>query len=131
MVGSYDSVSDDLRLYVQGKWVATTKFATPFYASGPVQIGAGKYSGAPGSYFPGQISDVQLYDRALSAPEIADMFDSQATVEGRWKLDAVSGTSSPDDLVREDHTAHPLTLGAGAGIDTTSFSNMVAPVTSP
>ncbi|MFI1534063.1 LamG-like jellyroll fold domain-containing protein [Streptomyces anandii] len=125
VVGSYDSVSDDLRLYVQGKWVATTKFAAPFYAGGPVQIGAGKYDGAPGSYFPGQISDVQLYDRALSAPEIADMFDSQATVEGRWKLDAVSGTSSPDDLVREDHTAHPLTLGAGAGIDTTSFSNMV------
>ncbi|MDQ0764014.1 LamG-like jellyroll fold domain-containing protein [Streptomyces canus] len=125
VVGSYDAVSDDLRLYVQGKWVATTKVTAPFYAGGPVMIGASRFSGTPSSFFPGQISDVQLYDRALSAPEIAAMFDSTATVEGRWKLDAASAGSSADDLVREDHTAHPLTLGSGAAIDDTSFTNMV------
>lgn len=121
LVGSYDAVTDDLRLYVQGKWVTTTKFDAPFYGGGPVQIGAGNYNGAPGSFFPGQISDVQLYDRALSAPEIAAMFDSRPTVEGRWRLDASSGTpaTSPDDLDREDHTTHPLTLGSGASIDKT------------
>lgn len=127
VVGSYDALTDDLRLYVQGKLVATTKFSTPFYGSGPFQIGAGKYSGTPGSFFPGQISDVQLYDRALSGPEIAEMFDNRPTVEGRWKLDAASGTpaTSADDLAREDHTSHPLTLGAGASVDTTGNSNMV------
>ncbi|MFF3333827.1 LamG-like jellyroll fold domain-containing protein [Streptomyces sp. NPDC002888] len=127
VVGSYDAVSDDLRLYVQGKWVATSTVSAPFYAGGPVMIGASRFSGSPGSFFTGQISDVQLYDRALSAPEIAAMFDSQATVEGRWKLDSASGSpaTSPDDLVRDDHTAHPLTLGGGAAVDTTSFSNMV------
>ncbi|MGC0402947.1 hypothetical protein RKD27_005591 [Streptomyces sp. SAI-126] len=124
IVGSYDAVTDDLRLYVQGKWVATAKVAAPFYAGGPVLIGASRFNGTPSSFFPGQISSVKLYDRALSAPEIADMFDNQATVEGRWKLDSASGKSSPDDLVREDHTAHPLTLGSGASIDA-SNSNMV------
>ncbi|WP_243659816.1 LamG-like jellyroll fold domain-containing protein [Streptomyces sp. BK205] len=124
VVGSYDAVTDDLRLYVQGKWVATAKVTAPFYAGGPVLIGASRFSGTPSSFFPGQISGVKLYDRALSAPEIADMFDNQATVEGRWKLDAASGKSSPDDLVREDHAAHPLTLGSGANIDA-SNSNMV------
>ncbi|MET7484066.1 LamG-like jellyroll fold domain-containing protein [Streptomyces sp. NPDC005538] len=126
VVGSYDAVTDDLRLYVQGKWVATAKVTAPFYAGGPVQIGASRFSGTASSFFPGQISGVQLYDRALSAPEIAEMFDSQVTVEGRWKLDAASGSpvASADDLVREDHTSHPLTLGGGASIDSTG-SNMV------
>ncbi|MPY57781.1 LamG domain-containing protein [Streptomyces spongiae] len=127
VVGSYDAVTDDLRLYVQGQWVDTNKVTAPFYAGGPVMIGASRFSGTPSSFFPGQISDVQLYDRALSAPEIAAMFDSQATVEGRWKLDTSSGSpaTSPDDLVREDHTALPLTLGSGAAVDDTSFTNMV------
>ncbi|MEV7342321.1 LamG-like jellyroll fold domain-containing protein [Streptomyces sp. NPDC093544] len=127
VVGSYDAVTDDLRLYVQGKWVATAKVTAPFYASGSLRIGASAVSGTVTSFFPGQISDVQVYDRALSAPEIAAKFDSRPTVEGRWKLDAAAGSpaTSPDDLVREDHTAHPLTLGAGAQIDLSGGSNMV------
>ncbi|MGW7380054.1 LamG-like jellyroll fold domain-containing protein [Streptomyces sp. NPDC054794] len=127
VVGSYDAVTDDMRLYVQGKWVATTKSAAPFYAGGPVQIGAGKYNGVAGSFFPGQISDVRMYDRALSAPEIAAMFDSQATVEGRWKLDSSSGTpaTTPDDLTREDHTQHPLSLAGSARIDNTGMNSPV------
>ncbi|SEE15632.1 Concanavalin A-like lectin/glucanases superfamily protein [Streptomyces sp. 3213] len=127
VVGSYDAVTDDLRLYVQGKWVATTKFSAPFYGSGPLQIGASSFSGVPASFFPGQISDVQLFDRALSAPEIAEMFDNRPTVEGRWKLDTFSGApaTSADDLVREDHTSHPLTLGDEASIDATVDSTMV------
>ncbi|WP_406478105.1 LamG-like jellyroll fold domain-containing protein [Streptomyces sp. NBC_01615] len=125
VVGSYDAITDDLRLYVQGKWVDTVKFDAPFYGGESLQIGAGNYSGTPGSFFQGQISDVQVYDRALSAPEIADMFDSQVSVEGRWKLDAASGSTSADDLVREDHTAHPLTLGSGASIDATGSNSMV------
>ncbi|MGW0421972.1 LamG-like jellyroll fold domain-containing protein [Streptomyces sp. NPDC003015] len=125
VVGSYDAITNDLRLYVQGKWVATAKVTAPFYAGGPVLIGASRFSGTISSFFPGQISGVQLYDRALSAPEIAEMFDNQATVEGRWKLDSISGSASPDDLVREDHTAHPLALGSGASIDVTGSGNMV------
>ncbi|MFH8394280.1 LamG-like jellyroll fold domain-containing protein [Streptomyces sp. NPDC018036] len=125
VVGSYDAVTDDLRLYVQGQWVNTAKFDAPFYGGESLQIGAGNYAGVPGSFFPGQISDLQLFDRALSAPEIADMFDSQVSVEGRWRLDTATGSTSGDDLVREDHTTHPLTLGSGASIDTTSLNNMV------
>ncbi|NEB34259.1 LamG domain-containing protein [Streptomyces sp. SID14446] len=125
VVGSYDAFTNDLRLYVQGRWVDTVKFDAPFYGGESLQIGAGNYSGVPGSFFPGQISDVQAYDRALSAPEIADMFDSQVSVEGRWRLDSATASTSADDVVREDHTAHPLTLGSGTSIDSTSFENMV------
>ncbi|MET7886585.1 LamG-like jellyroll fold domain-containing protein [Streptomyces avermitilis] len=124
--GTYDAVDNYLRLYVQGKYISRINFDSPFYGGGPVQIGAGNYSGAPSSFFPGQISDVQLYDRALSASEMAEIFDSRPTVEGRWKLDGASGSpaSSPDDLAREDHTAHPLTLGSGASIDVSGSNNL-------
>lgn len=125
--GTYDAVDNYLRLYVQGKYIARINYSTPFYASGPLQIGASSYSGAAGSFFPGQLSDVQTYDRALSAPEMAELFDDQASVEGRWKLDAASGSpaSSADDVSREDHTNRPLTLGSGASIDATGSNNMV------
>ncbi|MCX4993731.1 LamG-like jellyroll fold domain-containing protein [Streptomyces sp. NBC_00568] len=127
VAGTYDAVDNYLRLYVQGTYVSRVNFDSPFYGGGPVQIGAGNYSGAADSFFPGQISDVQLYDRALSAGEMADMFDSRPTVEGRWRLDSSSGSPavSPDDLAREDHTTHSLTLGSGAKVDVTGGSNMV------
>ncbi|MFD5820116.1 LamG-like jellyroll fold domain-containing protein [Streptomyces sp. NPDC127038] len=126
VVGSYDAVTDDLRLYVQGKWVATTKWSTPFYAGGAVQIGASVSGGAPVSFFPGQIDDVQLYDRALSAPEIADLYKARPLVKGRWKLDSATGTPavSADDMpLAADR--HALTLGGNATVDTSGNSTYV------
>jgi Concanavalin A-like lectin/glucanases superfamily len=124
VAGSYDAVTNDLRLYVQGAWVDTTTFASPFYAGGPLQIGAGSYSGSPGSFFPGQIDDVQLFDRALSAPEIADLYKARPIVEGRWKLDSASGSPavSPDDVATGQH---PLTLGGNAAVDASGSNNYV------
>jgi hypothetical protein len=127
VAGSYDAVDNYMRLYVQGKYVSRVNLPTPFYAGGPIQIGASKSGTSNVSYFPGQLSDIQLYDRALSAQEMAELFDSQVSVEGRWKLDAATGSpaASADDLVREDHTAHPLTLGSAAKIDASGSNNMV------
>ncbi|WUH89251.1 LamG domain-containing protein [Streptomyces sp. NBC_00433] len=126
LLGSYDANTDDMRLYVNGVWVATTKFAAPFYGGGATQIGAGSYDGAPGSFFPGQIDDVQLYDRALSAPEAASLFHNQLQVEGRWRLDGAAGSPqvSPDSLSTAADQ-HPLTLGSGARIDATGAAGMV------
>lgn len=126
VLGSYDEVTDDLRLYVNGAWVSTTKFSAPFYGSGPVQIGASSRDATPTSFFPGQIDDVQLYDRALSAPEAADLYRARPLVEGRWKLDTATGTpaTTPDDLPTSVDQ-HPLTLGSGASIDTSGSNNYV------
>lgn len=92
VAGSYDAVDNYMRLYVQGKYVSRVNLPTPFYAGGPIQIGASKSGTSNVSYFPGQLSDIQLYDRALSAQEMAELFDSQVSVEGRWKLDAATGS---------------------------------------
>lgn len=121
LVGTYDAVANQLSLYVNGEHVQSTSFSAPFYAGGPVQIGAGNYDGAPSSFFPGQIDDVRLYDRALSAEEAAALYQTHTAVEGRWKLDGATGTPavSPDD-VPNAADQHPLTLGAGASIDAIS-----------
>ncbi|MFI0719142.1 LamG-like jellyroll fold domain-containing protein [Streptomyces sp. NPDC021224] len=126
LLGSYDANTDDMRLYVNGLWVATTKFAAPFYGGGATQIGAGSYDGAPSAFFPGMIDDVQMYDRALSAPEAAALFHNQLQVEGRWRLDTATGSPqvSPDALASAADR-HPLTLGSGARIDATGADSMV------
>jgi hypothetical protein len=126
LLGTYDAVTNQMQMYVNGALVATSQFSTPFYGSGPVQIGAGSYGGAPDSFFPGQIDDVQLYDRALSAPEASDLYRARPLVEGRWKLDAATGSPavSPDDLSTVADQ-HPLTLGTGAHIDTSGSNNFV------
>lgn len=126
LLGSYDANTDDMRLYVNGAWVATTTFAAPFYGGGPTQIGAGSYDGAPASFFPGQIDDVQLYDRALSASEAAAMFHNQLQVEGRWQLESASGSPqvSPDSLPTAADQ-HPLTLGSGAQVDASGADSIV------
>ncbi len=127
LIGSYDAVADQLQLFVNGSLVQTTAFAAPFYGGGPVQIGAGSYDGAPDSFFPGQIDQVQLYDRALSAPEASDLYQARPLVEGRWRLDTSTGTTpavSPDDIAATTDQ-HPMILGPGAAIDTTGNSNLV------
>lgn len=126
VLGSYDANTDDMRLYVNGAWVSTTTFASPFYGGGPTQIGASSFDGVAASFFPGQIDDVQMYDRALSAPEAAAMYHNQLQVEGRWKADSASGTPqvSPDAIATAADQ-HPLTLGSGAQIDATGANNMV------
>ncbi|MEV3855587.1 LamG-like jellyroll fold domain-containing protein [Streptomyces sp. NPDC050095] len=127
VAGTYDAFDGYLRLYVQGQFVTMVKDSSPFAADGLLQIGASRFGSVADHFFPGQIADVQTYDRALSAPEMADLFDQQASVEGRWKLDAASGSpaSSTDDVVRKEHTNRPLTLGSGAHIDTSGSNNMV------
>ncbi|MFI0939445.1 LamG-like jellyroll fold domain-containing protein [Streptomyces sp. NPDC021020] len=126
LMGSYDANTDDMRLYVNGHLAGSAKFAAPFYGGGGTQIGAGLYDGVPSSFFPGQIDHVQLYDRALSGPEAESMYHNQLQVEGRWKLDAASGSPlvSPDALTTAADQ-HPLTLGSGAQIDATGASSAV------
>ncbi|MCT9006618.1 LamG domain-containing protein [Streptomyces rhizosphaerihabitans] len=121
LLGSYDGTANVLRLYVNGQWVASTTYNSTWYAGGPFQIGAARYDGVASAFFPGLIDDVQLYDRALSAPEAQDLYTARPVVQGRWKLDSASGSPavSPDDLAADQH---PLTLGSAASIDATGSS---------
>ncbi|WP_435846892.1 LamG-like jellyroll fold domain-containing protein [Streptomyces griseofuscus] len=114
LVGVHDTVANKLILYVNGVEAGATDLQANWYAGGAVQIGAGNYDGAPGSFFPGQIDDVRLFDRPVSADEVRQLFQQRPLLNARWKLDSDSGSASPDDTGR----ATALALQGGARIGT-------------
>nr|WP_325065098.1 LamG-like jellyroll fold domain-containing protein [Streptomyces apocyni] len=70
LVGSYSSGRDVLELFVDGKLVGQTPYATPWQARRGLQFGAGTYSGEMKSFFPGTIDEVQLFDKPLAQDEV-------------------------------------------------------------
>ena len=77
LTGVRDSVKGELRLYVDGELAGTANAclsqATP---AGNTVIGRGKYGGNPVDHLDGTVDQVHLYDRALSAAEIKELYDS-------------------------------------------------------
>lgn len=73
--------ANDRWVYVNGGFgVQSTTSSTP---TGIDRIGIGALaSSSPGNYFSGQISDVCLWERALSAEEVARLYDPKT----RWEL---------------------------------------------
>ncbi|MEU6340797.1 LamG domain-containing protein [Streptomyces sp. NPDC046977] len=120
VVGVYDLDAAQMRLYVDGVLKDTQPFTTPWLATGPVMLG---YKSTGGARFQGDLDDVRMFDRALSDDEVKDLNKARPVVQGRWKLDAGSGTpvTSPDDSSGK----RALTLGGNATIDTSGNSNWV------
>nr|WP_307167454.1 LamG-like jellyroll fold domain-containing protein [Streptomyces rishiriensis] len=112
LVGVQDTVAGQLSLYVNGTLAGTTALPSTWYAGGAVQIGASAFQGAPTSFFPGQIDDVRLFDRPVSAGEVQQLFKQRAVVKGRWKFETSTGTppTSPD----ASSTGNAMTFYNGA-----------------
>ncbi|MFF2149050.1 LamG domain-containing protein [Kitasatospora sp. NPDC058190] len=117
LLGVSDAASQKLRLYINGTLVAETDYVqtTPWPNPGPVQIGAISREGKNGDFFDGDIDDVRLYDRVVTASEAADMVKQRPQLVGRWRLDTATGSPlvSPD----ESSAASGAQLGDGAKID--------------
>jgi len=71
LAGAYDSATGTITLYVNGTPQGTQTGADPFAAGGPMVLGAGSWNGTRGNHWPGEISDVQAYQKALSPAEVA------------------------------------------------------------
>ena len=77
LVGVRDSVKGELRLYVDGELAGTQSACMPQAApTGNTVIGRGKFGGNPVDYLDGTVDQVHLYDRALSASEIKELYES-------------------------------------------------------
>jgi hypothetical protein len=77
LVGVRDTVKGELRLYVDGELAGTASACLP--QSGPTGhtvIGRGRFGGNPVDYLDGTADQVHLYDRALSADEIRQLYAS-------------------------------------------------------
>ncbi|WP_406174311.1 LamG domain-containing protein [Streptomyces sp. NBC_00996] len=119
LVGVHDTVANKLTLYVNGVKAGETDLKADWYAGGAVQIGAGSYDGQPGSFFPGRIDDVRLYDRPVSAGEVQQLFKQRPLVKGRWMFEEQnSGTPATSPDASPEGRAMTLNGGAqlGAGM---------------
>ncbi|WP_435843821.1 LamG-like jellyroll fold domain-containing protein [Streptomyces hirsutus] len=112
LAGVHDTVANKLTLYVNGVEAGSTTLQANWYAGGAVQIGAGSYNGNLGSFFGGQIDDVRMFDRPVSAEEVQQLFKQRPLVKGRWTFETASG--SP--LVTPDASAagNDMRLNGGA-----------------
>ncbi|WP_093800408.1 LamG-like jellyroll fold domain-containing protein [Streptomyces sp. Wb2n-11] len=114
VAGVHDTVANTLTLYVNGTPAGPpTSVSSTWYAGGAVQIGAGSYDGQPGAHFPGQIDDVRLFDRPVSAGEVQQLFKQRPLVKNRWKFEETAGTS-PVTTPDAAGTGNGLTLYGGA-----------------
>ncbi|HKT00126.1 MAG TPA: LamG-like jellyroll fold domain-containing protein [Rugosimonospora sp.] len=93
LVGTFDANTGTMSLYVNGALQGTATDPTPFPARGGLQIGRSMFNGVPGTYWPGEISDVQVYARALSASDVTAVYGGSSPAPGAgvvrtsWQLD--------------------------------------------
>ncbi|MCX4819013.1 DNRLRE domain-containing protein [Streptomyces sp. NBC_01142] len=120
LVGVHDTVANQLTLYVNGVEAGRSGVANTWYAGGPVQIGAGSYEGKPGSFFPGQIDDVKLFDRPVSAGEVQQLFQQRPSVRSRWMFEETTGTD-PVTTADAAGTGNALVLKGGAAKSDSEF----------
>ncbi|GAB7193327.1 hypothetical protein NUM3379_40360 [Kineococcus sp. NUM-3379] len=116
LVGVYDDVAKVGRIYVNGVWRDDSPtFDYTYNATGPVVVGRTKYNNANTSFFHGLIDDVRLYQRALSASEITNIYNStNAGNEASWPL---AGASEPGALngVQKAHNPNSAVAFSGTG----------------
>jgi hypothetical protein len=62
-----------MKLYLDGVEIGSTGNTDPAIYNGPDQLGVGHQPGNDQREFTGQIDEVRIYDRALTAPEVANL----------------------------------------------------------
>jgi hypothetical protein len=136
LVATYDAAAGSIALYVNGTLVGAHPHTNAWGATGPFVIGRDKYSGTYNAPFGGSISDVQVYQRALSASDVSTLFGTAspgalAAPAGVWPLTdfgrvwtgawgsvpttgavSQSGNIFAGQTIRQ--TVHPTTSGSGA-----------------
>jgi hypothetical protein len=105
LLGTYDSVGNQIKLYVNGKLVATSTVPVALWnATGVVAIGRSRLNSANTGFFAGVVDDVRVWNRAVTAADAKALF---------YPAPPVVSTASPDVTV-----GIPFTLTLGSGGDT-------------
>lgn len=106
IVATYDGTT--MRLYSNGVQQSTGTSASGNVFDSTTAISIGKWAGANSDYFPGSIDDVRIYNRALSATEVQNLYNatkvgatrittvSRNGLVGYWNLDDGTSTKATD-----------------------------------
>jgi hypothetical protein len=111
LTGLYDTEDDTLRLYVNGKEVASETGVVPVSAPGAFQTGRARGDG--GARRQGEIGDVRVRDRVVPREEIEELGFRPAEPAAAWDIERTDDGAIPD---RDGDK--PLTLHGGAGFCT-------------
>ncbi|MFE0704501.1 LamG-like jellyroll fold domain-containing protein [Streptomyces sp. NPDC058872] len=122
LAGTYDPAVKTLRLFVNGKLEAVnTNVVGSWSATGPMQFGRYKYNGQYALPFQGSIDEVAVWQRVLSAQEIADeakLLTSQASAGAElvadWNASDATGSTVPNSVAGYGPA---LTLSGGATVE--------------
>ncbi|MFF7704519.1 LamG-like jellyroll fold domain-containing protein [Streptomyces lydicus] len=116
LVGAYDSTAKVLQLYVNGKLVGQTPYVGAWNARRGLQLGAGSYGGTPGSFFPGSLDEVQIFDKPVSAGEVTRLYNKERILGPGRPARAVFPLDEPTDAkqVSGHGEVMPAVLHGGA-----------------
>ncbi|MFO0790996.1 MAG: LamG-like jellyroll fold domain-containing protein [Pirellulales bacterium] len=106
IVGVNDTTAGTIALYVDGRSIGTATYTAGWRASGNTLIGHGFYNGGDVDFVNGSIDDVQLFNTALSAEQVAALDQPAA-----YSFDDGEGGTAAD----VSGHGHILNLGSGAG----------------
>jgi Protein kinase domain/Concanavalin A-like lectin/glucanases superfamily len=73
LAGVYDASDHQQRLYVNGAPQGTATDKTPFAANGDLVIGRAEFGGDYVDWFPGYISDVEVFQQALDPAQVKSL----------------------------------------------------------
>ena len=73
LVGVRDAAGQTLKLYLDGKQVASAGVCGGNESTGSLAIGRGQWDGKPVDFWPGAVDQVQVFDRALTDAEVATL----------------------------------------------------------
>ncbi len=98
VAGTFDTATTTGRIYVNGVLEGeVTNGDAPTATLDDIRIGYNQSSGEP---WKGRLDDVRVYSRALTAAEINALpgmtTDITSNLQGHWKFDETSGTSTAD-----------------------------------
>jgi hypothetical protein len=80
LTGVFDASDNQLRLYVDGSEKGTTTDpTTPPTADGPLAIGRGQFAGKPTDWFPGAISNVEVFNTVLSSAQVHLLYSDRSS----------------------------------------------------
>jgi hypothetical protein len=123
IAGVYNAATSQVSFYVNGVLQSTVSAsAAPFNAAGHTEIGRAKYFGNPTDFVNGCIDNVRIYQSALTAAQIANLYTPLDNALDNYKFDEGTGTTTADAT---GHTVSATLVGSptwAQGIGNTAVS---------
>lgn len=102
-------------LYIDGIKVATKAWrGTPGLVTSSLPLTIGRYAGKGSGYFKGEIDDVRIYNRALNAAEVSQLYVQESVVSWQGIYSIVLGNFTWDEAKSdaESRGGHLATVGS-------------------